>query len=202
MKTAQNKREFDRRHKLAGAGRHAGFTMVEIAICLAVIGIALVAIIGVMPTGLRSSKDSRHESIIEQDAKFFMEAIRGMASSNMFPNVESIDGNAGPFQAREVIGRLSAVGTHNAIIRALSGPVTMQSTNSAVGFRYLLTVKVAPFRNNPNLHSVQLEFRWPLKGDNTWAVQAGTGAPRTFPMLISGQLVEDSQGSGLFFFQP
>ncbi|HLZ53286.1 MAG TPA: prepilin-type N-terminal cleavage/methylation domain-containing protein, partial [Verrucomicrobiae bacterium] len=38
-----------------------GFTMVEIAICLAIIGIALVAIIGVLPAGLNVQRDNREE---------------------------------------------------------------------------------------------------------------------------------------------
>jgi prepilin-type N-terminal cleavage/methylation domain-containing protein len=57
----------------------AGFTMVEIAICLAIIGIALVAIIGVLPLGLNVQRDNREETIINQDATVFLEAIRNGA---------------------------------------------------------------------------------------------------------------------------
>ena len=53
-----------------------GFTMVEIAICLAIIGIALVAIIGVLPIGMNTQRDNREETIINQDATVLMEAIR------------------------------------------------------------------------------------------------------------------------------
>jgi prepilin-type N-terminal cleavage/methylation domain-containing protein len=59
--------------------RHAGFTLVEIAICLAIIGIALVAIIGVLPMGMRTQRDNREETIMNQDATVFLEAIRGGA---------------------------------------------------------------------------------------------------------------------------
>jgi len=44
------------------------FTMIEIAICLGVIGFALVAIIGILPTGMSVQKDNRQETIINQDA--------------------------------------------------------------------------------------------------------------------------------------
>jgi prepilin-type N-terminal cleavage/methylation domain-containing protein len=54
----------------------AGFTMVEIAICLAIIGFALVAIIGVLPIGMNTQRDNREETIINQDATVFIEAIR------------------------------------------------------------------------------------------------------------------------------
>jgi len=50
--------------------------MVEIAICLAVIGFALVAIIGVLPTGMQVQRQNREETIINQDGTYFMEAIR------------------------------------------------------------------------------------------------------------------------------
>src|SRR6185503_10255882 len=55
------------------------FTMIEIAICLGVIGFALVAIIGILPTGMSVQKDNRQETIINQDASVLMEAIRNGA---------------------------------------------------------------------------------------------------------------------------
>jgi hypothetical protein len=53
--------------------------MVEIALCLGVIAIALVAIIGVMPTGLKVQRDNREDTIFNQDGRFFLEAIRSGA---------------------------------------------------------------------------------------------------------------------------
>ena len=54
----------------------AGFTMMEIAISLAVIGIALVAIIGVLPMGMNVQQANRQETIVGQDATVLMEAVR------------------------------------------------------------------------------------------------------------------------------
>jgi type II secretory pathway pseudopilin PulG len=54
----------------------AAFTMIEIAISLAVIGFALVAIIGVMPIGMNTQRDNREETIVNQDALVFASAIR------------------------------------------------------------------------------------------------------------------------------
>jgi len=60
--------------------RHSsGFTMIEIAICLAIISFALVAIIGVLPLGMSTQRDVREETIISQDATVLLEAIRGAA---------------------------------------------------------------------------------------------------------------------------
>ena len=54
----------------------SGFTLVEIAIALGVIGFALVAIIGILPVGLQIQRDNRAETIINQDGTFWLEAIR------------------------------------------------------------------------------------------------------------------------------
>jgi type II secretory pathway pseudopilin PulG len=72
----------DRRFRSASApdGGERGFTMVEIALCLGVIAIALVAIIGVMPTGVRVQRENQEETIINQDARLLLEAIRSGAS--------------------------------------------------------------------------------------------------------------------------
>ena len=57
--------------------REGGFTMVEIAIALGVIAFALVAIIGILPTGLQVQRDNRAETIVNQDATFWLDAIKG-----------------------------------------------------------------------------------------------------------------------------
>ena len=54
----------------------AGFTLIEIAIAIAVVAFALVAIIGVLPTGMQVQKENREETIITQEARMLMEAIR------------------------------------------------------------------------------------------------------------------------------
>ena len=59
--------------------RVAGFTMMEIAICLAIIGFALVAIIGVLPIGMNTQRDNRQETIINQDASVLLNDIRSGA---------------------------------------------------------------------------------------------------------------------------
>ena len=50
--------------------------MVEIALCIAIIGFALVAIIGMLPTGMNVQRDNREDTIIRQDATYLMDAIR------------------------------------------------------------------------------------------------------------------------------
>jgi len=57
-----------RSSRSASRSARRGFTMVEIAIALAVIAFALVAIIGVLPIGMNVQRDNRAETIINQDA--------------------------------------------------------------------------------------------------------------------------------------
>ncbi len=63
----------------ARGARRAGFTMIEIAISLAIIAFAMVAIIGVLPTGMSAQRENREETIINQDASILMESIRSGA---------------------------------------------------------------------------------------------------------------------------
>ncbi len=50
--------------------------MIEIAIAVGVIGFALVAVIGILPQGMNVQKDNREDTIISQDAPYFLNAIR------------------------------------------------------------------------------------------------------------------------------
>lgn len=53
--------------------------MVEIALSLAIVGFAMVAIIGVLPEGVRVQQDNREETLINQDGMFWIESIRSGA---------------------------------------------------------------------------------------------------------------------------
>lgn len=67
--------------------RVAAFTMVEIAICLAIIGIALVGIIGVLPYGMNTQRDTREETVINQDVATLLPLIsQGMRGDDDLTN--------------------------------------------------------------------------------------------------------------------
>lgn len=55
----------------------AAFTMVEVALSIAIVAFAMVAIIGVLPTGFQVQRDNREETIVNQDGTYLLEAIRG-----------------------------------------------------------------------------------------------------------------------------
>jgi prepilin-type N-terminal cleavage/methylation domain-containing protein len=63
----------------AGRRPERAFTLVEIVLSLAIVAIALVAIIGVLPIGLNVQSDNQEESIISADAAMWMEAFRNGA---------------------------------------------------------------------------------------------------------------------------
>src|SRR6185295_15695031 len=54
----------------------AAFTLIEIAISLAIIAFALVAIIGVLPIWLNVQRDNREETVVNHDASMLMDLIR------------------------------------------------------------------------------------------------------------------------------
>ena len=53
-----------RKHNRLSNRCRAGFTIIELVICLGIIAFALVAIIGVLPIGINVQKDNREETRI------------------------------------------------------------------------------------------------------------------------------------------
>ena len=77
----------------------SAFTMIEIALCLAIIGFALLSILLVLPSGMDTQRQTREETIIGQDASMLLEAIRNGAQGldDLNNNVYAIvDTNAYP----------------------------------------------------------------------------------------------------------
>ena len=52
--------------------RTLAFTMVEVALSLAIIAFAVVAVIGILPTGMQVQRDNREMTIINQDGQFIL----------------------------------------------------------------------------------------------------------------------------------
>jgi prepilin-type N-terminal cleavage/methylation domain-containing protein len=101
----------------SGASPHrtlpqSAFTMVEVAISLAIIGIALVAIIGVLPLGMNVQRDNREATVINQDASIFLEAIRnGSFGLNDLTNyVYAITNSWVKYDSKGVVQNINADG--------------------------------------------------------------------------------------------
>ena len=84
----------------------SAFTMVEIAISLAVIAFALVAIIGVLPMGMNVQKDNREQTIINFDANYLMNALRNgaLGQDNLTNFVYSISITSSNYNSNGVQG--------------------------------------------------------------------------------------------------
>lgn len=88
--------------------------MMEIAISLAVVGIALVAIIGVLPLGMNVQQDNRQETTIDQDASVFMEAIRNgtLGLDDLTNYVYAITNYWAEFESASQGGTVTATGVN------------------------------------------------------------------------------------------
>jgi type II secretory pathway pseudopilin PulG len=66
------------------------FTMVEVAISLAIVGFALTAIIGVLPNGVQVQKSNRDDTLINQEGMMMLEAIRN-GTMNFYTLTNMVD---------------------------------------------------------------------------------------------------------------
>jgi type II secretory pathway pseudopilin PulG len=163
---------------LRPAGRRSGFTMVEIAISLGVVAIALVAIMGVLPTGMRVQKDNREETVINQDGTYLIEALRSgsyhldeltnhfewIRISNSVSNVRYVAGpNPGDLNnGFKVLGLLGTPKFQLLQGRVVSNTITSRVRSICGGaaekgkgsrefqFSYLLTSEVVPLSLYPS----------------------------------------------------
>lgn len=144
------------------AGRRRGFTLVEIALCIGIIGFALVAIIGVLPAGLRVQQENREDTLINQDAQYLLEAIRSGATgpatrllTNVVASVQFGTTNyvygAGPDQfttGAELVGLLSRPrAIQRVILRNISGTASDlgdSATARSFAFEYAVFLELVP----------------------------------------------------------
>jgi len=124
-----------------------GFTMVEIALSLAVIGFALVAIIGVLPTGMNVQRDNREETIIDQDETVFMNAIRnGQQGLDDLTNYfVAITNNVQEVHTLRGVAHQIHNYTYTYTWTNASPDSQMQLTNGAYIIGLLSTPKIVPF---------------------------------------------------------
>lgn len=161
-------------HPGRGRGRgESAFTMVEIALCLAVVSFALVAILGVLPTGLQVQRDNREDTIINADGTYLMEAIRsgndtlGRLTNSVY--LVTINFNNGDretyindpptLDGQRLVGLLSTPrnpnnrrGVSNVVawVRALnSSAIDLDPNARDVAYRYQMVAEVSPFMGYP-----------------------------------------------------
>jgi type II secretory pathway pseudopilin PulG len=144
-----------KRQTTAGAARREmAFTMVEVALCLAIVAFAMVAIIGVLPAGLNVQRDNREDTIINQDATMLMDCIRGGATDLqiLVTNIELIEFTTRTYNPSGQLLNSSTVYYSN------NPPAAVLSPAQVMG--YLTQPKRYPRRfNDPNEYEVRFKFR-------------------------------------------
>ncbi|MGV3771504.1 MAG: type IV pilus modification PilV family protein [Verrucomicrobiales bacterium] len=151
--------------------RAAGFTMIEIAICIAVVSFALVAIIGILPTGMTVQRDNREDTVLNQEGAYWLEAIKGgsrglddltnyveaITISNRLATIEIQNTPTTPFTGEMIIGLLSTPKTEiiggqfvtnrvTARVKAMTGAAGEKgSITNENSFRYELQSEVIPY---------------------------------------------------------
>ena len=140
----------------------AGFTMMEIAICLAIIGFALLAIIRVLPLGMGTQRDNREETVINQDATVLLEAIRSAArgADNLTNNVYAITNQWTFYNAN---GTVNVNGTDGFTYNTASFSGTVNAyyslTNGANIIGVLSSPEFTDGAGNPISDTVNVNFR-------------------------------------------
>jgi hypothetical protein len=153
--------------------------MVEIALSIAVVAFALVAILGVLPTGLQVQRDNREETIVNADGAYLMEALRtgsdrlGLLSNAVYflslnfnnGDREQIVNDPAGLDGQRLVGLLSTPRSFNprglsnvvAWVRAINGPAIDRDADARdLAFRYQLIAEVHPFVGYPPALTNQL----------------------------------------------
>ena len=148
--------------KMVGRQLQSAFTMVELALCIAVVGIAMVSIIGVLPLGINVQKQNRDETIINQDAQIWMDAIQGgnvgfndLANYVDLIQVVSTSGSPLNVQTNTYLGTYWSLSLKNFALPefALSGVQGATSPSNIIGL--ISTPKFTVYRGR-NLTNVTL----------------------------------------------
>ena len=188
--------------------RTRAFTMVEVALSLAIVAFAMVAIIGVMPMGLNVQKENREDTIVSQDAAVILEAIRGGdASANIaalpasclqIQGIHPDIASGATATALDIVRRLSIPGSDigksptNLIItnwvkahfRAMSGNLADTATaGSQMAFSYVVKSEVTNYTASPFMPTNSVAFLtnnlYEVKLTFQWPVY--DGGPGVFP---------------------
>lgn len=166
--------------------------MVEIAIALGVIAFALIAIIGILPAGLQTSRDNREETIINQDARLLVEAIKSGGrdlSSDLGAFVVRTNGDpvSGGIPTAQLVQLLTDTTGNRIVLSAISGAIVNRGNDFGLHYQVTNDVRRLPeFDNTPlsnQVFEVRLRFAWPISPAGTIGSEANRYVVRT---LVSG----------------
>jgi prepilin-type N-terminal cleavage/methylation domain-containing protein len=212
-------------HSTQTVSEDSGFTMIEIAIAVAVIAFALVAIVGLLPLGMETQRDNRQETIINHDGTYLLEAIRGGAPNIVdlfnFVDVNSVSANGVTLtitNSADFIRALSTISALNssnvAIMSSITGAASLRDPAvKDFAMRYKVETRILPASTlksvdaaipyasdlAQNLYEIRLALYWPvnLKGELV------DGARRqVFRTVVSGRVDPDGFLNTSLFVKP
>lgn len=181
----------------------SAFTLIEIAICLAIIGFALVAIIGVLPIGMSAQRVNREQTVINQDASVLMEAIRGGAHGlDYLTNyVYAISNNVSPSPFAFGYGQ-NYLTSGERIIGLLSTPqyqTTAGITYSNHVIAYVRSISGLAAEKPPQDNQIMREDTFTYR---LYCVNANGAVPGAAANSFAGQLLRNQRELRLTFLWP
>ena len=204
---------------LKPVARRSAFTLVEVAISLAVIAFALVAILGLLPMGMEVQRDNRHDTIINQDGAYLIEAIRHGARG-IDDLTTYVDGFA---NGADVVKFLTQVGATNRLfMRSISGAAASKGPGTKdLTMRYEVTSQVLPVASMANinidtdtnrvpyaaalatnLYEIRLLFRWSVYGAAPNEKLSTTPNYQVFRTMVSGLVTNGFLNTDLYRLNP
>jgi uncharacterized protein (TIGR02598 family) len=139
----------ERPRSLTELQRQRAFTLVEVALALAVVSFALIALLGLVSVSLQSSRDANHDTEIALASEY--------ALSNLTTNS---------------FASLATLGPATNFFDFQGAPTTQTSITAPAVFNCIAqaSANMAPFawaNGNPNLVAVKLTFTWPGQTNTT-----------------------------------
>jgi len=159
-----------------------GFTMIEIAFSLAIVAFALVAIMGVLPTGMTVQKDNREDTLINNDGLFWTDALRSGSRgiddlTNYVEEISITDGKTTKtWVARWAVSNVpDKLNTGEQIVGLLSTPKYQDDGSGKKFFTNTVTARVRAI-NGPAVDKIrptnEFAFRYQLEPEITPAFAA------------------------------
>lgn len=129
------------------------FSLVEVVIAVGLVSFALLALVGLLTVGLKSSRESAEDTILSLCTETTQALVRAEGFSQVSANAAYAPGDTTPdffFDSGGIVQTDSA-----------GAPLRAQNTNSLYG---CLVTRSAPALSQPttNLLVYQLKFVWPL----------------------------------------
>jgi len=150
--------------------KRRGFSLTEVVIALGIVGFCIVAILGLLVTGLNSSRDSLNDTAIAAAARQVMSSLHQPYFPGIAPGAEAATA-ANPLGAKATLGTVYFDVNGKRMQDADGADIRDRAVALSLGAIYQCTVTVRgdaralgpdPMETEGNsLLDVELEFQWP-----------------------------------------